>query len=458
MDNVLQINNLDFTTPEGACAVRATRRSNTKAFPTQYDNCIGNEKIEFLFNTGTYIDPAKSSLVFKLRVNSSNGIFIKYSFDNYLYQNSGASILNLISEIYHESKDGSLMYKQNYVNIMQTTREYIVSNAWKNNVGTLIGGFAADNPTFGYQDFATNRDVSINIPLSCLADFFSTRSLMHPTLLSGSKLTIILSNPKLNIIAYNGSTTTPMAVPADTTITLSNIGLNLQQVELYDGIEAVIKSSLLGGIKYPFYNVYNSKYEPTSTSFTFNIQFAASIVTYVAIKFFPRQRGAVTDLESTVASASIEELSPTVSNLDDNSLGFSIRARLNGKAYPNYNITTAPQAYLNTIQALTLISHPDTQNVDPLQNINHLGSGCVPYSNYCFNTTTTTGQAKGGFIVAFSLEKNRDIGLSGDSTTASKTISIEVEGFTKYELFDMYAQLQYLSVATIYENNVIISK
>jgi hypothetical protein len=457
MDNVLQINNLDFTTLEGGCAVRATRRSNTHAFPTQYDNCIGNEKIEFLFNTGTYIDPAKSSLVFKLRVNSSNGIFIKYSFDNYLYQNSGASLLNLISEIFHESKDGSLMYKQNYVNIMQTTREYIVSNAWKNNVGTLIGGFAADNPTFGYQDFATNRDVSVNIPLSCLADFFSTRSLMHPTLLSGSKLTIILSNPKLNIIAYNGSTGTPMAVPADTTITLSNIGLNLQQVELYDGIEAVIKSSLLGGIKYPFYNVYNSKYEPTSTSFTFNIQFAASIVTYVAIKFFPRQRGAVTALESTVASASISELSPTISNLDDNSLGFSIRARLNGKAYPNYNITTAPQAYLNTIQALTPISHSDTQNVDPLQNINHLGSGCVPYSNYCFNGETT-GKAKGGFIVAFSLEKNRDIGLTGESTTASKTISIEVDGFTKYELFDMYAQLQYLSVASIYENNVIISK
>jgi hypothetical protein len=349
------------------------------------------------------------------------------------------------------------MYKQNYVNIMQSTREYIVSNAWKNNVGTLIGGFAADNPTFGYQDFATNRDVSVNIPLSCLADFFSTRSLMHPTLLSGSKLTIILSNPKLNIIAFDGGTTNPMAVPADTTVTLSNIGLNLQQVELYDGIQAVIKSSLLGGIKYPFYNVYNSKYEPTSTSFTFNIQFAASIVTYVAIKFFPRQRSPVTALESTVASASISELSPTISNLDDNSLGFSIRARLNGKAYPNYNITTAPQAYLNTIQALTLISHSDTQNVDPLQNINHLGSGCVPYSNYCFNGETT-GKAKGGFIVAFSLEKNRDIGLSGDSTTASKTISIEIDGFTKYELFDMYAQLQYLSVASIYENNVIISK
>ena len=174
MDNVLQINNLDFTMPDVACAVKSTRRTRTNAFPTRYENCIGNEKIEFLFNTGTYIDPAKSSLVFKLRVNTALGIFIKYSFDTYKYENSGASILNLISEIYHESKDGSLMYKQNYVNLMQTTREYIVSNEWKNNVGTLLGGFASDNETFKYQDFATNRDVSINIPLASLADFFNT--------------------------------------------------------------------------------------------------------------------------------------------------------------------------------------------------------------------------------------------------------------------------------------------
>ena len=443
MDNVLQINNLDFTMPDVSCAVKSTRRTRTNAFPTRYENCIGNEKIEFLFNTGTYIDPAKSSLVFKLRVNTADPNFFRYAFDKDEYENSGASVLNLISEIYHESKDGSLMYKQNYVNLMQTTREYIVSNEWKNNVGTLIGGFPVDNPNFEYQRFATNVDVSMNIPLASLADFFNTRSLLHPVL-SGSKLTIILSNPKLNIVG-------PIPVPADTSITLSDIGLNLQQVELYDGIEAVIKSSLLGGIKYPFYNVYNSKYQPTSTSFTFNIQFAASIITYVAIKFFPKIQ------ISTVASASISELSPS-QNLDDNALGFSIRARLNGKAYPNYNITTAPQAYLNTIQALNPISHSDTQDVDPLQNINHLGSGCVPYSNYCFNDAILTGYSKGGFIIGFSFEKNRDIGLSGESTTASKTVSIEVEGFTEYASFDMYAQLQYLSVATIYENNVIISK
>jgi len=457
MDNVLQINNLDFTAPDVACAVRATKRTRTNAFPTNYENCVGGEKIEFLFNTGTYIDPAKSSLVFKLRVNAPAFVnptdFLSFGFDYDEYENSGASVLNLISEIYHESKDGSLMYKQNYVNLLQTTREYIVSNEWKNNVGTLIGGFPADNPNFGYQNFAINKDISFNIPLSCLADFFSTRAMMHPTLLSGSKLTIILANPKLSIVGFDGSDPpVSLPIPASTSISLSNIGLNLQQCELYDGIQAVIKSSLLGGIKYPFYNVYNSKYQPTSTSFTFNIQFAASIITYVAIKFFPKQQ------QSPIASASINELSPSPQNLDDNALGFSIRARLNGRAYPTYNITTAQQAYLNTTQALNPISHSDTQDPDSLQNINHLGSGCVPYSNYCFNTTTTTGNAKGGFIVAFSLEKNKDIGLSGESTTASKTVSIEVEGFTQYELFDMYAQLQYLSVASIYENNVIISK
>ena len=53
MDNVLQINNLDFTTPDVACAVKATRRTRTNAFPTRYENCVGNEKIEFLFDALT---------------------------------------------------------------------------------------------------------------------------------------------------------------------------------------------------------------------------------------------------------------------------------------------------------------------------------------------------------------------------------------------------------------------
>ena len=456
MNNVLQINNLDFTAPDVACAVRTTKRAKTYAYPSQYDNCIGNERIEFLFNTGTYIDAAKSSLALKLRVNApvpvTDNDFYYFQFDTNENANSGASILNLISEIYHESKDGSLMYKQNYVNLMQTTREYIVSNEYKNNVGTLIGGFTQADPAFAYQGYAINTDISFNIPLSLLSDFFNTSQLMHPILLSGSKLSIILSNPKLSIIGYNN--VGPIPLPVDMSISLSNISLNLQQCELYDGIQSVIKSSLLNGIKYPFYNVYNSKYEPQSTSFTYNVQFAASVVTYVAIKFFPKTQ------VGTVASASIYGLSPQQS--DTNALGFSVRARLNGKAYPTYNITTATQAYANTVQALNQISHSDTQDIDSLRNINHLGSGCVPYSNYCNNrlvgSTFTSGNAKGGFIIGISLEKNKDIGLSGPSTTASKTVSIEIEGFTNYSLFDMYTQLQYLSVASIHENNVIISK
>lgn len=457
MDNVLEINNLDFIAPDVACAVKSTKRTKTFAYPTQYLNCRGNERIEFLFNTGTYIDPAKSSLTLRLRVNApipqtENDLSV-FQFDYNEYQNSGASILNLISEISHESKDGSLMYKQNYVNIMQTTREYIISNEYKNNVMTLVGGISPDDLVYGYEAYAINADVNFNIPLTLLSDFFNTRAMMHPTLLSGSKLTLILANPRLNIVGYNSQVVpVPGVFPEGTTIDITNLSLNLQQCELYDGIQAVIKSSLLNSIKYPFYNVYNSKYEPTSTSFTFNVQFAASVITYVAVKFFPKIP------QSPMASASIRQLSANQINYDDNSLSFSIRARLNGKAYPTYNITTATQAYLSTIQALNPISHSDTQDIDPLRNINHLGSGCVPYSNYCLRTSTETGTAKGGFIVAFSLEKNRDIGLSGEATTASKTVSIEVEDFTNYDQFDMYVQLQYLSVASIHENNVIISK
>lgn len=459
MDKVLKINNLDYESPDIACVIRSTRRAKAFPFPTKYENCIGNEKIEFLINTGGFIDTYKSSLALKLRVNApvpqNDSEFNAYQFDFDSNLNSNASILNLISEIYLESRDGSLIYRQNYVNMMQTVNQYIMSNQYKNNTMTLLGGIAIDDPEASYQDYVVNKDVNFNIPMWLLGDFFNTSQLLHPNL-SGSKLTIILANPKLSIVGFAGNGN-QVALPDSLSITISDISLNLQQCELYDGIQAVLKSSLLGGLKHPFYNNYNSKFVPTSSSFTYNVQFAASIITYVAVKFFPRNRDLTT---SPMAGADVYQLSPQQS--DTNALGFSIRARLNGKNYPTYNITTATQAYVNTIQALTPLAHSDTQDVDPLRDINNQSSGCIPYSDYCYNslvgTNVVSGNSKGGFIIGISLEKNRDIGLSGDATTASKTVSLEIEGLTNYDLFDMYVQLQYLSIATIYENNIIVSK
>jgi hypothetical protein len=239
----------------------------------------------------------------------------------------------------------------------------------------------------------------------------------------------------------------------------------LHQIELYDGIQAVIKSSALNlnkGLQFPFYCFHNSKYTPESSSFTYNIQLAASKVSYVAVKFFRRNRADDVPTDSPNKAANIYQLNKNQNGGDDNGLGFSIRAKLGEQYYPVYTITTATEAYIQTVQALNPISYSDTEDVDPLKVINKLQSGCVPYSNYC-NTiispgTFQPGNTSGGTIYAISLEKSNNVGLTGEKTTASRVISVEIEGMPAYDEFDMYTQVQYLAVASIFENNVVISK
>jgi hypothetical protein len=239
----------------------------------------------------------------------------------------------------------------------------------------------------------------------------------------------------------------------------------LHQVELYDGIQAVIKSSALNlnkGLQFPFYCFHNSKYTPESSSFTYNIQLAASRVSYVAIKFFRRDRSTDAPDDSPMRAPNINQLNDNQTGGDANGLGFSIRAKLGEQHYPVYNITTATEAYLQTVQALNPIAYSDTEDVDPLKVINKLQSGCVSYTSYCNTLITSTlyqpGDTYGGTIFAISLEKSNNVGLTGEKTTASRVISVEIEGLPNYADYDMYTQVQYLAVASVFENNCIVSK
>lgn len=465
MSSELAINNLIYQAPDVSCAAKNTKRTQIFAFPNAYPNCIGGEVIPILFNTGgAYIDGTKSTIQFKLRVNKvPEGPLRFFSFDvsDRLNTNTGSTVLNLISQVIHETKDGQLLYKEYYKNMMQTIREYKICLETKDAL-SMVGGYSVNNSK--YPKYRMNEDVSFNVPLSLISPLFNTSSLLPYQLISGSKLTLVLSDPLLNIIGEDGASL-PLPFPFDTTISFSEIAVNLHQVELHDGIQAVIKSSALNlnkGLQFPYYCFHNSKYTPESSSFTYNIQLAASKVSYVAIKFFRRDRDLDSLTDSPIKAANIYLLNQNVNGGDDNGLGFSIRAKLGEQYYPVYNITTATEAYTQTVQALNPISYSDTEDVDPLKVINKLQSGCVPYSNYC-NTIINDalyqpGETTGGTIYAISLEKSNNVGLTGEKTTASRVISVEIEGMPAYYQFDMYTQVQYLAVASVFENNVVISK
>lgn len=462
MSSELAINNLIYQAPDVSCAARNTKRTQIFAFPNTYPECTGGEVIPILFNTGgAYIDATKSSIQFKLQVNAPNNEldFFTFDIDGASTINTGSTVLNLISQVIHETKDGQLLYKEYYKNMMQTIREYKISLETKDALA-IVGGCIDDQT---YQWYPAGETVSFNLPLSMISPLFNTSSILPYQLISGSKLTLVVANPLLNIVGVKDQDY--VALPPGLTVSFIDIAVNLHQIELHDGIQAVIKSSALNlnkGLQFPYYCFHNSKYTPESSSFTYNIQLAASKVSYVAIKFFRRDRSADQPNASPIRAANIYQLNKNENGNDDNGLGFSIRAKLGEQYYPVYNITTAIEAYTQTVQSLNPISYSDTEDVDPLKVINKLQSGCVPYFNYC-NTVITPGvylpgNTSGGTIYAISLEKSNNVGLTGEKTTASRVISVEIEGMSAYDEFDMYTQVQYLAVASIFENNVVISK
>jgi hypothetical protein len=472
MNSILEINNLTYQLPQTSCAGRQIQKTRTFAFPSSYTDIQAGTVIPIVFNTGSaYIDGRQSSLNFTLKCNVGALELMKYfAFDfGGAYENSGASILNLISEIYLESRDGSILYRQNYTNIMQTVREYKISIE-KKNMLTLIGG-ANDNTVYFdgvkgsvFPNYRVNLENNFNIPLSSLCPFFNTSNLLLPELIAGLKLTLVFAKPKNNIVAIDNNFA-QIIIPENITFDISNVSLYLHQVDLYDGVQSVLRNSLIQskeGLKFPFYCHHNSRFRPESTNFTYDVQLSCQNISYVAIKFYKRNVAPALLGQSPIAPRSIFDLSGQLN--DENSLGFSVRAKLNNQYYPSYAILSATEAYINTCQALNSISYSDTDDIDVLKNINKLSCGVVPYSSYCYNKHNDStelhdsGQSKGGFIIAIDLQKSNNISLSGVQTSQGKTISIEIQGLKNYDRIDLYTQVEYLSIVSVTENNCIISK
>jgi hypothetical protein len=469
MNSILEINNLTYTLPNVGVAAKQTQRTRSFAFPQNYSDVQAGDVIPILVNSGrSFIDGRQSSLNFTLKANISDLLLpMKYfSFDyGITTQNSGASILNAISELLIESRDGTILYRENFLNIMQNIREYKIS-VEKKDMLTLIGG-AYDNiksADLNYPFYLVNLENNFNIPLSTLCPLFNTSNLLLPELITGCKISLVLSNLKQNIIALDQAFQM-VDVPDVITFDINNVSLYLHQVDLYDGVQSVIKNCLqVGkGLEFPYYCYHNSRFRPTSTSFTYDVQLSCQNIQYIAIKFFRREYA---QQNSTVGSETIANLRTTPTT-DDNALGFSVRARIGSQYYPNYPILSATEAYINTTQALNPISFSDTQDIDVLKNTNKLTSGTMYYGNYCTNNyfddpagtgEYLSGDSFGGFVVAISLEKSNNVSLTGVETTQGRTISIDIQGLERYYDIDLYTQVQYLSVVSVTENNCIVSK
>jgi hypothetical protein len=336
---------------------------------------------------------------------------------------------------------------------MQTFRNYRVSNEHRQNltmIGTAPPEISYISPTYPFYN--VNKVISFDIPLSTIP-FFNTAQLIPSELLQKSALFLTVADPKLFLIGKNKSNTAVATIPADISLSFMNISLKLHRTELYDNINSAIKSSQL---EFPYLSNHNILYQPTSNSFVIPVNLAASKTSYVAVKFIKRTK---VSNETTIGCASISELAG--SNSDDNGLGgLRIKAKVGEMFIPKFDISSAPQAYISTSDALDKVPFKNTENPDPLKTINQLASGTIPYNNYCFNKATgvtyTTGNSTGCFCIAINLEKYGN--LSGLSTNANRLLALHIDGLANFATYDAYVQTQYMSNVSMMENNIIVSK
>jgi hypothetical protein len=462
--DILHLNHLSYATPESLLCSKKTTRTRYPIYSERYEDCIGGEVLQIPFENipeCCYIDGSKSSISLKISINvptptAADDVYF-WSTENNSdadYANTGATIVNLIKSAVHQLDNNDILYRENFLYMMQTIREYSQSFERK-RVLTEVGGYGTNETK--YNQYGVNKNTSFNIPLYLLSPFWNTASLIPSKILKNSKLSLVVNKLNESLIAYQRDSVTTRQFPDGASITFSEMSLNLYQTELYDQLDKSIKNQI---IQFPYYSNNNDIHLLTSSSFMINIPLQASNLAYVALKFRP-------DGGSPIESAEIKDLGDV--KPDNNYLPIKIQARINnGMIFPAFPINDSVQAYIESINALQTISYPNTQNVDEMKVENKLMGGTISYYQFCNSQLEplgplpayklTSGFSSGGVIFAINLQKSNNVSLSGLEVNASRNLTIEIEGLDNYDNLTLFSQVRYMNVATIDKDKIVIMK
>lgn len=462
-EDILHLNHLTYSTPESLNCSKKTSRASYPIYVNRYDDCIGGEVIQIPFDKipeCCYIDGSKSSISLKISVNvdkpeSPDDVWF-WACDlinnGYNYANTGSTIVNLFKQCVHQLDNNEILYRENFLNMMQTIREYSQSFERK-KVLTEVGGYAVSEAK--YNQYGVNKNISFNIPLYLIAPFWNTASLIPSRLLKNSKLSLLVNNIKQSLVGLKQDSSSYVALPDNVSVTFSEMTLNLYQTELYDELHKSIKNEI---IQFPYYSNNNNIHLLTSSSFMINIPLQATNLAYVILKFRKND-------DSPIKSASIKDLGD-VKTQDNNYLPIKIQARVNGMTFPNFPINDSCQAYIESINALQTISYPNAQNVDEMKIENKLMPSTISYFQFSNSKIEqvaqvyklVSGNSAGGVIFAIDLQKSNNVSLSGLEVNASRILTIEIEGLDNYANLTLFSQVRYMNVATCEKDKIVIMK
>jgi hypothetical protein len=485
---LIDMNHLRYEMVESVCATSNANRNICNFNPNSYNNVTGSEQLSVLFNVGSsYTDGQKSMLQVTLTVNvdaGSSAAFFAFGnndvrdADGSSAKNSGGSLLNLISEVNHASKSGDLLYRELYKNQTQTTsRLYQIDKSRRGYLGTA-GGCQEINGVFKFPIFPVNQPVTLELPLCELAQFFNTSQLIPPQLLSGSLLRLTIAPISSALVFYTSNGTTLVDTAENLkllNLSFKNVLLYLHQSELYDSVNSLLlasaQSAETNGLQFCYNTVFNTIVNPTAPSFSFDIQLSCAKMSYLILKFIPKNpwkgflegSGIAPSKYDPMAAANLIDLNggtSTNATGDPNSLFMTFQCRLGNLILPLMPISSATDMFQQTCNALNPISYSGCQDPDPLKVINKLQAGCISYSEY--STVRATGPrygvGTGGCLFAFSFERASAVNVGGLSSNNARILSVEVNNMAQASQFQCIASVCYLQVANVSNENVVINK
>lgn len=485
---LLSMNGLKYQAPESISATSNRVRSQINFNPNAYFvDSVGGVQPSLLFNVGSaFINGMQSMVNVTMTVNTTGGSNAAYfAFGNNTERadgvtsvNSGASWLSLVSDLTIQSKSGELLVRELYKNQNQTQKLFKIDKQRRGVLATMGGAVEVAGRGLQFPLYPVNKPCTFSIPLSELSGIFGTAEMLPPQLLSGAIMRMTIAPPATALVFYD-NTGLALANSAPTvSLNLKNMSCYLDQYELFDKASSLILSSALSsetsGLKYSYLTQFNCIYNPTGSSFSFDIQLSAAKLQSLVLKFVPKTTwtgivagdGIGVNKFDPTAAACLCDLSTNAGDVGDpNSLGFSVQTRIGNLVMPLFAINSATDMFQQSYHALNPISYSGADDIDPLKVINKLSPCCVSYPEYtrtvdksALNPRQRNGVGTGANIYAFSFERSSAVNVSGVSTNNSRILSVQVDNCVNAANMQLYASVTYIAVANVSNENVVVNK
>jgi len=470
MEEILNANKLLYSLPIGVDAVSNSTTTINNFNPNSYETTGGDIMFVQFPKTSTYLDAQNSYIKLKLKVQNVNDGTL-YCFSNYTNDQPidgfsvGASIMNLIESVELTSEGGQCLFRELFVNEMQTVREYR-NNISRKNYLSFMGGICdndradPDIPENRYPVYDGAKDTSFYIPLTEISAFFNG-VLIPDLLLSNAILKIKLANIGQNTKSYsiNAEGKLEPVSTANNNAVLTNVALILSQKELYEEVRETINKKLKSpeGLEYSYYTNFNTSYvfenNTAGQDYKIPLNLSAGKIKYVCIKpTLPQQ------VEIPLASAVWDnyydpalDFKTTVSY----NMPFGLQIRLGNNVLSTYEVKTIAEVFEQTIRTLSNISYGDCQDVDVDRCINKKSTSCVSFYNYAKLDRNLKMQSDYGVLFGFNFDRVEGLGVSGLSTGIERLLEVDVSNFKTNNTPTWYFQIQYLQTANIFADGQI---